>query len=698
MTSYADLEIGLHRGDSDSYTVELRFSVPDSQSDLAPIRGTCRFDLEKLRRAAIDATAHGQELAQSLFADPTIRAGFDKVRVSTESLDLALRLRLFIGPSAPELHSLHWETLRDPQQPTSSLVTNQNIVFSRYLSSLDWRPVRLKPQADLRGLVLIANPTDLASYQPGGRALTPVDVPGELVRAQAGLGSIATTLAGEGKATLDNLLAQLNDGYDILYLVAHGAMIEGEPRLWLEDAAGHAAVVTGTELVTRISELQQPPRLVILASCQSAGRGELTTSVDEGVLAALGPRLAAAGILAVVAMQGNVTMRTVAAFMPVFFTELQRDGQVDRAMAAARGVVRNQLDSWMPVLFMRLRGGRIWYVPGFTGTGGQPSFEKWPALLGNIADVHCTPILGSGLLEPLIGSTRDLAQRWAETYGFPMESSAREDLPQVAQYLAVNQQPIMPLRELINHVRLELLRRYGPQLPEAARRGDIQQVATAVGQYLRQGNVAEPHKVLASLPFPIYITTNPDNLLADALTEAGKTPQVELCRWTDDVRWPRSIYETNPDYQPTVEHPLVYHLFGHVQLLDSIVLKEDDYFDYLIGVTSNKDAIPDDVRRALADTALLFLGFRLDDWDFRALFRSFMLSQGGRGRRSHYTHVAAQLDPEEGRNLNPEGARRYLQGYFQGAAISIYWGRVEDFVQALQARWQAAQQAAGGGR
>lgn len=163
------------------------------------------------------------------------------------------------------------------------------------------------------------------------------------------------------------------------------------------------------------------------------------------------------------------------------------------------------------------------------------------------------------------------------------------------------------------------------------------------------------------------------------------------------MRWPRSIYETNPDYQPTVEQPLVYHLFGHVKLLDSIVLKEDDYFDYLIGVTSNKDAIPDDVRRALADTALLFLGFRLDDWDFRALFRSFMLSQGGRGRRSHYTHVAAQIDPEEGRNLNPDGARRYLQSYFQNDAISIYWGRVEDFVQALLTRWQAAQQAAGGG-
>jgi hypothetical protein len=36
-------------------------------------------------------------------------------------------------------------------------------------------------------------------------------------------------------------------------------------------------------------------------------------------------------------MQGNIAMKTAAAFLLVFFQELQRDGQIDRAMAAARG-------------------------------------------------------------------------------------------------------------------------------------------------------------------------------------------------------------------------------------------------------------------------------------------------------------------------------------------------------------------------
>ena len=69
-------------------------------------------------------------------------------------------------------------------------------------------------------------------------------------------------------------------------------------------------------------------------------------------------------------MQGNVTMKTAAAFMPVFFQELRRDGQVDRAASVARGAVRDRPDWWMPVLFMRLKSGRIGYKPGFSAEAG----------------------------------------------------------------------------------------------------------------------------------------------------------------------------------------------------------------------------------------------------------------------------------------------------------------------------------------
>ncbi len=133
----------------------------------------------------------------------------------------------------------------------------------------------------------------------------------------------------------------------------------------------------------------------------------------------------------------------------------------------------------------------------------------------------------------------------------------------------------------------------------------------------------------------------------------------------------------------------MYHLFGRLRYPESLVLTEDDYFDYLIRATSNKELIPKPVRRALSDAALLFLGFHLDDWNFRVLFRSIMSQEGG-ARRLKYAHVAAQIDPEEGRILEPKRARRYLESYFQGAQISIYWGTTEDFVRELVSRSQAA--------
>ncbi|MGH2770673.1 MAG: SIR2 family protein, partial [Actinomycetota bacterium] len=118
-----------------------------------------------------------------------------------------------------------------------------------------------------------------------------------------------------------------------------------------------------------------------------------------------------------------------------------------------------------------------------------------------------------------------------------------------------------------------------------------------------------------------------------------------------------------------------------------LVLTEDDYFDYLIGVATG-NTISHVVQGALANSALLFLGFRMDEWDFRVLFRSIMRLEGGRGLRYRFAHVAAQIDPEQGQTLEPERARRYLESYFQDARISIYWGSVEDFAADLHDRWK----------
>ncbi|NJK79693.1 MAG: CHAT domain-containing protein [Chloroflexaceae bacterium] len=564
--SYADLEIGLHRRANARYSVEMSFSQPDSDTDIRLHRNEpvlFSIDLNQLARLQGDPAEYGRVLGASLFTE-AVTTVYTQALSVVQSREMGLRVRLLIGPSAPELHSLRWETLREPQNG-NLLLTNEGTVLSRYLSSQDWRPVRLRSREQLRALVVVANPADLADYQPGGQTLAPFDTQKELARTSFEDISVQV-LTEQGTVTLNTIAAHLRDGYDILYLAAHGALVNNEPYLWMENEAGLAAVIPASELVTRIRELRQPPRLIVLASCQSAGTGNDYGPSRNEALLALGPQLAGAGVPAVVAMQGNIAVKTVDQFLPAFFAELQRDGQIDRAMAAARGAIRTENDWWMPVLFMRLKSGRLWYVPGFGGDSND--FEKWPALVRNIQRGNATPIIGPHLNTHALTPLADIARQWADDYHFPLAPYQREDLAQVAQFLSVSQDFQFPREELLEKLRTDLITRYEHLLTngldEAAM---LHELMEAVNSYNRSHNPNDPYKILAELPIPIYITADFSTALSEALRAAGKDPQIEICRWHADLEQLPSIYTDDPRYQPSVEQPLIYHLFGVIDEL-----------------------------------------------------------------------------------------------------------------------------------
>jgi hypothetical protein len=244
-------------------------------------------------------------------------------------------------------------------------------------------------------------------------------------------------------------------------------------------------------------------------------------------------------------------------------------------------------------------------------------------------------------------------------------------------------------------LRSDLLKRY-PELPEDARESKtdesyadhLSRLISALGALRRKQNPADPFAVLAQLPIPVYVTGAQNDLIADALRDAGKEPRIDFCRWTDDLL---GIPTIDSDFQPDPQHPLVYHLFGRIKYPESLVITEDDYFRFLIGMKKNRNFIHHSVGRAFADTGLAFLGFQLDDWNFRIMFRAIMDQEGGRGRRFRYAHVAVQIDPEEGRILEPRGAKSYLESYFHqpAASISIYWGTPDDFARELRKHWAA---------
>jgi hypothetical protein len=691
---HADLEIAIHRRDIERYALEVRFSQPGDAADIRLMRDETvpvLFDMQRLRELAIDATAYGRFLSATLFADPRVLAAFAQAYTFAQSHEQSLRLRLYISSSALELQSLRWETLRHPEDD-APLFTGETIFFSRYLSSRDWRPVRPHSRGDLRTLVVIANPTNLHDYE-----MPAIDVADEIQRVQSSLADIPmTTLAAGGSANVNNIMTHLYGTPDILYLICHGHFVKGETWLWLEDADGSVAHVSGSSLIVRLKELAQRPRLVILAACQTARMDAEARSTDNGALAALGPRLAEAGVPAVLAMQDNVSMQTMTDFMLVFFRELQRDGHIDRAVTLARGAVRDRHDAWMPVLYMRLKSGKLWYSPVFAEEGPGRGAQKWPAIMQSIRNGKCTPILGPDMAETLFGSHHDIAWRLANEYEFPMDPHDREGLPQVAQYLAVNLSPNFLPSKLVEYL-CQGIRDRHDDLPEAMEGLILDRLSrdtlikllddllTLAWQQRQQRLSAEPHLVLAELPIPVYITADVSNLLTTALRERGKKPYVRLCPWNADLMDMPEWYHL--DDEPDEEHPLVYHLFGNLQVPESLVLTEDDFFDSLIGLTRNYHAIPKIVLERLVNSSLLFLGFGMDDWYFRVLFRT-LRNQPGRRKSDRHVHIAVQIAPEEDRILEPSRARQYFEDYFQKAAISIYWGSAEDFAQEFQMKWK----------
>lgn len=358
-----DLEILLTSYGKQRYQVDMRMMQPGSSAPYRPMQGPpveLSFDLTTLH--------DGKALSNALFADTDVKMGFDRARTIAQAKEGGLRVRLTISTSVNELHRIPWEQMNDPIETDKPLALST--LFSRYVSEENnVRPITPRPKHDMRALVVLSNPSDIADYEPNGQPLARIDVPKVEESMKTALaGFQVDVLASGGTATVDTLRQKLlHTGYDILLIVAHGAFGSGQnkdaPFIWLETETGNADVVEGDRLVQRlIGNVDRPPLLTVLASCQSAG--------DSG-LAALGPQLARAGMPAVVAMQHDITVKTLDAFLEAFFRELKRDGRVDRAVNEARLAVEERNDWWVPVLFMRLQHGMIWQPGSVQGSGEQ---------------------------------------------------------------------------------------------------------------------------------------------------------------------------------------------------------------------------------------------------------------------------------------------------------------------------------------
>lgn len=283
--------------------------------------------------------------------------------------------------------------------------------------------------------------------------------------------------------------------------------------------------------------------------------------------------------------------------------------------------------------------------------------KDWERLLMRIRTGSCTPFLGAGACYGTLPLGATIAKAWADQHQYPLQDN--ENLVRVAQFLAIENDPMYPKETLLNTwIRTS-------KLPDFNTTG-------------------EPHGLLARLPLPIYITTNYDPFMTEALRHAGKTPRREVCRWNARVQkklrdQPSALLDRS--YEPSAAEPVVFHLHGYDPLPESLVLTEDDYLDFLLRFSSEKDLIPLRIQEAFADTSLLFIGYSLSDINFRVLFRSIVTSVERSSGRGSFTVLFPR--PEQ------EHAQQYLESYFSQMDMKVVWGSAAEFVAELDRRWKA---------
>lgn len=276
----------------------------------------------------------------------------------------------------------------------------------------------------------------------------------------------------------------------------------------------------------------------------------------------------------------------------------------------------------------------------------------------------CTPFLGAGAGYGVLPLGSEIAQEWARKFAYPMEDTG--NLARVATYLAVKHDAMYPKEMLLeNWFR-------NPKLPDYT-------------------ILTEPHATLASLPLPMYMTTNYDPFMTKALIAVGKKPHRELCKWNKFIKESPSIFDKNPSFEPSPEEPVVFHLHGHDEFAESLVLTEDDYLDFLVSVSKDEELLPHQVRRCLAGTSLLFVGYSLADWSFRVLFRGLVTSVEQSLRRISVTVQLPPISDNNGNQTNEAEIQNYLAKYFGQIDIRVYWGTAQEFMTELRTRWDAFQ-------
>jgi hypothetical protein len=313
-------------------------------------------------------------------------------------------------------------------------------------------------------------------------------------------------------------------------------------------------------------------------------------------------------------------------------------------------------------------------------------------IFGNDAELKLMLNHNPEFYDEVTNIDQQLTKAWAASKEYPMSDD--HNLARVAQYLkVVLDEPFMAKTEYLKFLSQRLLKnnqgRAGYEgVVERYQKGAHTSFTKMVSEFDLPATFSmgreDPLLSLARLPIPIYITTSYFSFLEEALIKAGKRPSTQVL--SGDTK-----FKMEREYVPDVPTPVVYHLFGLEDYPKSLVLSEDDYMEFLMNsasAISSLDVFPQPLRDALSQSRLLLLGYHLQSWDFRALFR-FIHQFRKRPDPDTPRSIALQLLHDLENKDFEKKSLSYLESYFTGYRFKVKWIDPENFLYGLSDAWQS---------
>jgi hypothetical protein len=230
-----------------------------------------------------------------------------------------------------------------------------------------------------------------------------------------------------------------------------------------------------------------------------------------------------------------------------------------------------------------------------------------PPLVSAVKAGKCILFLGAAVnAPPPVGSGYDYPQEQRP----PLAGALARDIADMCGYKTK-----FPDESAIDLQRVSLCYETDPNLGRNV-------LVTQLQERLGSGKRPSPAlRMLAQLPFRIFVTTNYDHLLESALAGSGseKTPEV----FVYDPKGIEPTQDTNQD-PPDTKRPLVFKMHGDLAKPESIVITDEDYITFVQRM-SDKDQIhpvPKTIRYSMTKWPILFVGYSLRDYNLRLLFRT----------------------------------------------------------------------------